>query len=233
MDEMATYRIELEQVAAALALDPTNAELIELKSNLEEVIALSSQFAAPKPAKAGKATETKGRWAVGDLCEAVWASDGGYYKAKIETIDGQNCTVKFIDYDDVDTVQMGSLRTLDASKKRKVEASEATGGGVVKEEKTQAEKDAERERKKRKRERKEKRLEEKTQEATAVANSWQKFNSGRSTKSKTGFLSGKKKESIFKSPDSVTGKVGVGTCNIGGKGMTDFIKRDKWTYNDN
>ncbi len=39
-----------------------------------------------------------------------------------------------------------------------------------------------------------------------------------------------KKKSIFASPDDPYGKVGVGTCNIGGKGMTDFQQRGKWEY---
>lgn len=39
-----------------------------------------------------------------------------------------------------------------------------------------------------------------------------------------GFFSGRKRESIFKSPDDPFGKVGV----IGsGKGLTDFQKREK------
>uniref|UniRef100_A0A0A9DZ25 Uncharacterized protein n=1 Tax=Arundo donax TaxID=35708 RepID=A0A0A9DZ25_ARUDO len=39
-----------------------------------------------------------------------------------------------------------------------------------------------------------------------------------------GFFSGRKKESIFKSPDDYRGKVGV---TGSGKGLTDFQRREK------
>lgn len=41
---------------------------------------------------------------------------------------------------------------------------------------------------------------------------------------KIGFFSGRKRESIFKSPDDPTGKVGV---TGSGKGLTEFQKREK------
>ncbi|CAI5989614.1 unnamed protein product [Closterium sp. NIES-64] len=54
-------------------------------------------------------------------------------------------------------------------------------------------------------------------------NTWQQFQT-KGIKRKAGFLTGRKKESIFKSPEDVGGKVGV----VGsGQGMTDFQKRDK------
>lgn len=47
--------------------------------------------------------------------------------------------------------------------------------------------------------------------------------------SKTGFRSGKAKQSIFASPDSFEGRIGVGTCGIGGRGMTDYpTVKEKW-----
>ncbi|KAH0899430.1 LOW QUALITY PROTEIN: hypothetical protein HID58_048998 [Brassica napus] len=59
------------------------------------------------------------------------------------------------------------------------------------------------------------------QEQLEVAqNTWQQFQ----TTKKVGFYTGRKKESIFKSPEDPFGKVGV----IGsGKGLTDFQKREK------
>lgn len=49
-------------------------------------------------------------------------------------------------------------------------------------------------------------------------NTWQNFTQQKSRK--VGFFTGMKKESIFKSPDSVSGKVGV---TGSGTGMTPFI----------
>ena len=39
---------------------------------------------------------------------------------------------------------------------------------------------------------------------------------------------GRVKRSIFATPDSVTGRVGVGTCGVSGKGMTKFQGQEKW-----
>lgn len=36
------------------------------------------------------------------------------------------------------------------------------------------------------------------------------------------------KKSIFASPESVSGRVGIGTCGIGGKPMTEFTSAEKW-----
>lgn len=36
------------------------------------------------------------------------------------------------------------------------------------------------------------------------------------------------KKSIFASPDNVNGRVGIGTCGIGGKPMTEYTTADKW-----
>jgi len=37
-----------------------------------------------------------------------------------------------------------------------------------------------------------------------------------------------KKKSIFASPESVQGRVGIGTCGVSGKGMTEYSAADKW-----
>jgi survival-of-motor-neuron-related-splicing factor 30 len=36
------------------------------------------------------------------------------------------------------------------------------------------------------------------------------------------------KKSIFASPEANTGKVGVGTCGVGGKPMTSYHQNEKW-----
>ncbi|KAL5555046.1 hypothetical protein UlMin_037282 [Ulmus minor] len=55
-------------------------------------------------------------------------------------------------------------------------------------------------------------------------NAWQQFQSAKGKTKKVGFFSGRKRESIFKSPDDPQGKVGV---TGSGKGLTDFQKREK------
>ncbi|KAH7576028.1 hypothetical protein ACOSP7_003887 [Xanthoceras sorbifolium] len=55
-------------------------------------------------------------------------------------------------------------------------------------------------------------------------NAWQQFQTTKGKTKKVGFFSGRKRESIFKSPDDPHGKVGV---TGSGKGLTDFQKREK------
>ncbi|KAL5703977.1 hypothetical protein ACHQM5_022462 [Ranunculus cassubicifolius] len=55
-------------------------------------------------------------------------------------------------------------------------------------------------------------------------NDWQQFQTTKGRTKKAGFFSGRKRESIFKSPDDPRGKVGV---TGSGKGLTDFQKREK------
>ncbi|KAI3695010.1 hypothetical protein L1987_77998 [Smallanthus sonchifolius] len=55
-------------------------------------------------------------------------------------------------------------------------------------------------------------------------NAWQQFQTTKGRAKKIGFFSGRKRESIFKSPDDPFGKVGV---TGSGKGLTDFQRREK------
>nr|AAC18929.1 hypothetical protein [Arabidopsis thaliana] len=55
-------------------------------------------------------------------------------------------------------------------------------------------------------------------------NDWQQFQTTKAKTKKVGFFTGRKKESIFKSPEDPFGKVGV---TGSGKGLTDFQKREK------
>eukprot|EP00252_Welwitschia_mirabilis_P018294 TRINITY_DN4065_c0_g1_i5.p1 TRINITY_DN4065_c0_g1~~TRINITY_DN4065_c0_g1_i5.p1 ORF type:complete len:169 (-),score=57.49 TRINITY_DN4065_c0_g1_i5:360-866(-) len=55
-------------------------------------------------------------------------------------------------------------------------------------------------------------------------NAWQQFQTTKGKSKKIGFFSGRKRESIFKSPDDPRGKVGV---TGSGKGVTEFQKREK------
>jgi len=83
---------------------------------------------------------------------------------------------------------------------------------------------AEREYKKKKAQKKAQRLKQLEEEREVEKNKWQSFNSKVFSKTSKG----KVKKSIFASPDSVSGRVGVGTCGVSGKPMTQFVHRDKW-----
>ncbi|CAA0833576.1 Unknown protein [Striga hermonthica] len=55
-------------------------------------------------------------------------------------------------------------------------------------------------------------------------NAWQQFQTSKGKSKKVGFFTGRKRESIFKSPEDPFGKVGV---TGSGKGLTEFQKREK------
>ena len=39
---------------------------------------------------------------------------------------------------------------------------------------------------------------------------------------------GRVRKSIFATPDSTTGRVGIGTCGVSGRPMTKFTYMEKW-----
>jgi survival of motor neuron-related-splicing factor 30 len=62
-------------------------------------------------------------------------------------------------------------------------------------------------------------------ETASKQSSWQAFASGKGTKRVAGSMKGVRKESIFRSPEGLDGKVGV----VGsGQGMTDFDGKKKF-----
>ncbi|KAM7251884.1 hypothetical protein ACFE04_023767 [Oxalis oulophora] len=67
------------------------------------------------------------------------------------------------------------------------------------------------------------RIEQQENAQNKRTNSWQQFQSTKGKTKKIGFFSGRKRESIFKSPDDPHGKVGV---TGSGKGLTEFQKRE-------
>ncbi|KAF9801415.1 hypothetical protein SFRURICE_013153 [Spodoptera frugiperda] len=74
---------------------------------------------------------------------------------------------------------------------------------------------------KKKKQKKQQRMKQYEEEREAGKNNWLNFHS------KVIKKPGVKAKSIFASPDNLTGRVGVGTCGISGKPMTEFIVREK------
>uniref|UniRef100_A0A1B8Y718 Survival of motor neuron-related-splicing factor 30 n=1 Tax=Xenopus tropicalis TaxID=8364 RepID=A0A1B8Y718_XENTR len=83
---------------------------------------------------------------------------------------------------------------------------------------------AQREYKKKKALKKAQRIKELEQEREDQKVKWQQFNNKAYSKNKKGQV----KRSIFASPESVTGKVGVGTCGIADKPMTQYQDTSKY-----
>eukprot|EP00729_Bicosta_minor_P001472 gene1472-19383_t len=212
------------QTRAQLAVDPDNEELKVLEQNYIELIELAEEDQAS--AAGGGAADAAGSavggtasasWAVGGKCQAPF--QGVNYVAVIDAIDGAAVTVTFDGYGNTETVDVSTLQppgsalpagATAASHAAAPAAAAVTAAGGGSETAAGASKKRSHD----------ETAAEKDKAASKTANSWQKFNSGS--------RKGKAKKSIFRSTDN--GKVGIGTNGMGGKGMTEFAKRDKWNY---
>ncbi|PFX14249.1 survival of motor neuron-related-splicing factor 30-like [Stylophora pistillata] len=229
------YRAQFRQVEAALTTDPDNDELIKLKQDLQEVINLTLDLLKVNEKTVIPSAALK--WKVGQKCQAVWSQDGSYYDATIDSIseDFTTCTVSFEKYGNTEIVKVSSLREKDqagsSAPKRVAETSIVAAPSTSK--KSRADEDALREQKKKKMMKKKQRAKELEEQREKDKQNWLDFlnNSKGGGSSKSGkSLKGVSKKSIFASPESIQGKVGVGTCGIGGQPMTQFTQPDKLVY---
>ncbi|XP_077990396.1 survival of motor neuron-related-splicing factor 30-like [Glandiceps talaboti] len=218
-----TYAAQLQQVEAALTNDPDNEELLKLKTDLKEVLQLTEDLLEAKPSTVDSAEEessiNRPVWHVGSTCQAVYSEDGLYYHAVIDEIHSDGTvTVTFDSYGNTETVQISTLKAEDSSHGTKRTASEAhlpdTDHPKSKKELIAAQ----REYKRKKAAKKAQRVKELETQREEEKSKWQDFNSKASNKTKRGIV----KKSIFASPESVSGRVGVGTCGTGGRPMTQF-----------
>eukprot|EP00126_Sphaerothecum_destruens_P005590 Sdes_comp18909_c0_seq1m9358 len=224
------YQNQLQQVDAALSTDAENEELKKLQSDLSEVISVTLDLIKMSNPLYGStvATSSGGNWQVGDTCRAVYSTDGNYYPAVILSFDsdGSKCRVRFEGYGNVEDVQLASLL--------KIEEDIAPEDGSLNSMATMRKSSltlssnpkslAQRELKKIKSQKKKEKLLLRTREQEEAKTNWLKFNQKTNLKSKTGFLSGKAKTSIFASPDTIAGRVGV----VGsGQVMTSFPSKIK------
>ncbi|XP_056635622.1 survival of motor neuron-related-splicing factor 30 [Diorhabda carinulata] len=240
-DELQNYQLQLQQVEAALLSDPDNQELQKLKIDLKEVIELTldlknkAEEAANQPeytdpvgvteedeiTKSLLAVEefvarnrTKKMWRVGDICMAKWNENGQYYEARIDVInpDGQ-VNVTFEAYKNRGVTTLSELREFTGQKRVLSES-----------EKMKKAKLHNKEYLKRKKLKKQQRFKELEEERETEKKKWLAFANKAVKNKKTGL----KTKSIFASPDSVNGRVGIGTCGISGKPMTEFTTAEKW-----
>ncbi|XP_046994974.1 survival of motor neuron-related-splicing factor 30 [Schistocerca americana] len=239
------YKLQLQQVEAALTTDPDNEELKKLKVDLEEVIELTrdlikTQLIELKAAQESAASSSieeaeltakllaaeepnvsrivpvRKDWKVGDRCLAIWSGDGQYYEATIEDIteDGDEVSVVFDNYKNSEVTSVALLKELKAGAKRPAE-----DGADSKAKKLALSK--QREYQKKKKQKKLQRYKQLEEEREGEKNKWLAFNSKTSKKGMT-------RKSIFASPDNVNGRVGIGTCGMSGRPMTEFTTAEKW-----
>ncbi|KAL4218364.1 Survival of motor neuron-related-splicing factor 30 [Mactra antiquata] len=238
MENVSTYKLQLQQVEDSLTLDPDNEDLQKLQSDLQEVIQLTldliGQKTAPAEDKAeeepGASNETTGtkrapvrHWSPGDKCLAIFSEDKNYYEATVDEIlsDG-SCTVTFDEYGNTDVTEVSLLKTIevDSSKRKAFGEKGSDSKPLSKKDKIALE----REYKRKKSQKKAQRLKQLEEERETEKNKWLDFNAKAFSKTSKG----KVKKSIFATPDTVGGKVGVGTCGKAGKPMTQYAHADKW-----
>ncbi|XP_074037927.1 splicing factor 30 [Leptinotarsa decemlineata] len=240
-EELQNYQLQLQQVEAALLTDPNNQELQKLKIDLNEVIELTldlknkAEEAANQPeytepvgvAEDDEITKSllaveefvarnraKKMWRLGDTCMAKWNDNGQYYEARIDAInpDGQ-VNVTFEAFKNRGVTTLSELREFTGQKRVLSES-----------EKMKKAKMHNKEYLKKKKLKKQQRFKELEDEREGEKKKWLAFASKAVKNKKTGL----KTKSIFASPESVNGRVGIGTCGISGKPMTEFTTAEKW-----
>ncbi|XP_038051642.1 survival of motor neuron-related-splicing factor 30-like [Patiria miniata] len=221
---LSTYRAQLQQVEAALTNDSENEELLKLKADLQDVIELTQDLIQAGPGSKGETVEaesetaetTVASWDVGDPCQAIYSQDGLYYEGTIDEVHADGTvTVTFDGYENTEIVQISKLKPSEQARGSKRTGDEADLNSKPLSKKELLAK--QREYKKRKTQKKMDRLKQMEQKHEEQKNSWLNFSS-KAIKSKKGMT----KKSIFASPESTSGKVGVGTCGVGGAPMTKF-----------
>lgn len=200
-------------------------DFIGISSNREYKITDVKMLRPPHPAQCQPGTN----------CQGIFGEDGLWYDCVITeqtekgyrvtfTEYGTKCDIKF------DQIRLGGHKSSD--KKRQIKELTTPAGYKVPEslaiQKTDTEEVKEVKKRKIQAIKKQQRTDKVDEDAGRKQAGWQKFFCGKaSTKSKCGFLSGKPKESIFRVPETLEGKVGV---TGSGKGMTEFAEPKKFTY---
>mmetsp|Transcript_11166 Transcript_11166/g.20296 ORF Transcript_11166/g.20296 Transcript_11166/m.20296 type:complete len:324 (-) Transcript_11166:25-996(-) len=171
----------------------------------------------------------------GTRCQGIFEEDGLWYDCIITEQTEKGYRITFSEYGSKQEVRFDQVRlssTRGADKKRTIKEVTTPSGYKIPEslviQKTDTDEQKETKARKIQAIKKAQRTDKMDEEAMKKQAGWQKFfHNKASIKSKTGFMSGKPKESIFKVPDTLEGKVGfMGS----GKEMTNFSEAKKFTY---
>ncbi|KAJ7110145.1 hypothetical protein C8R44DRAFT_743425 [Mycena epipterygia] len=229
--DLETYQVQLSQVDLAISSDPGNAELVELRSELKELIELtkSALAAQTEVASSSKAESSRKNtsstpahtWSAGDECLAKYSGDGSWYPARITSVggsaDNRVYSVVFKGYNTTEQVKSSEVKSMPANHAFVAPASNKRKLSKAEEE--------ERERKKKKNEKKVEAKAAKAKEQTAKQATWQKF--AKKSEKKGVHIAGVAGTSIFKTPDNPLGRVGV---TGSGKGMTEVATQAKHKF---
>ncbi len=147
-ESLETYQVQLSQVELALVADPDNAELASLRSELQELIKLTSTLisqnestaSSSKPTDTSRkttATQNSVTWSAGDECLAKYSSDGAWYPARINSVAGSAekrvYSIVFKNYNTTEQLEASSLKSLPPNHKKKNEKKLETRAAKAKE----------------------------------------------------------------------------------------------------
>ncbi|GMT18900.1 hypothetical protein PFISCL1PPCAC_10197 [Pristionchus fissidentatus] len=201
-DELANYKLQLQQVEAALLGEPNNEELMKLKSDLEEVIALQEELVeeagGSDPASSFQATSSTHErlWKVGDRVLAPTVN-GQHYPAMIDGISGDTIAVTFVGNGLKTMARRTDLKDAPMEQK-KTYVFDKEGGGQKQYKKNEWQ--AEKERRKMRAQKKEMKKKELDSAKEGEKNKWHSFNSKAANK---GFKGMKRVAATGSSADTV------------------------------
>ncbi|XP_038876515.1 survival of motor neuron-related-splicing factor 30 [Benincasa hispida] len=209
----------------------------------------SISFHQPKEneMEAGSMSDYHEKFPIGSKVQAVWSEDGEWYDATIEAHTVNGFYVSYDGWGNKEEVDPANVRAIQLEVNALLEAervAEATKQAIKRKiaqaasvdfqsrnlpSKLRIEPDDPEDVKATKRKKihafkSKMRIEQLEVTQNKRQNAWQQFQSAKGKSKKIGFFSGRKRESIFKSPDDPNGKVGV---TGSGKGLTEFQKREK------
>jgi len=225
VNQLANYRLQLGQVEAALTGDPENAELLSLKSDLDEIITITSELISDSTPK----TTT---WKIGMTVLAPYSSDNKMYEAIVNELDSSAGTakVKFANYTTIETVLISQLSEFKGKKTERgtrwgednparapLPSTTMDNDPGINSKAAREKQRIEIEKRRKKAAKKKDRLAAMDAAGERQKKSWQSFNTKVVKKKKAGVTS----KSIFKTPQGNNGMVGVGTCGLGDRGMTE------------
>ncbi|KAL4367140.1 hypothetical protein GQ457_05G025510 [Hibiscus cannabinus] len=208
---------------------------------------IGASISAPAAQSKGtvKASDYEDKFPVGMKVQAVWSEDGEWYDATIEAITPNGYLVSYDEWGNKEEVDPANVREIEYNALLEAEkVAEATKQAIKRKIAQAASIDFQSrslpaklriasddpedvkaaKRKKIHAFKSKMRLEQLEVAQNKRQNAWQQFQTTKGKTKKVGFFSGRKRESIFKSPDDPQGKVGV---TGSGKGLTDFQKREK------
>ncbi|CAE6968809.1 smndc1 [Symbiodinium natans] len=172
----------------------------------------------------------------GTKCQAIFPEDGLWYDCVITEQTEKGYKITFMDYGSRAEVRFDQIRLQTSGKvgqqKRTIKEVTTPAGYKIPEsmqiQKTDTEDIIEAKRRKITAIKKQQRADKLEHEHVKQQSNWQKFFYKKaSTRSKCGFMSGKPRDSIFKVPESLEGRVGFMNS---GQEMTKFHEARKFTY---